>query len=343
MKHIETTAWADFLMKDLFNVVKGSRLTKSDMRDGTIRHVGASRFNNGVTAMIGNKERIHPGNLLTVCYDGPVGTTFYQDEPFWATDAVNVLYPLFDLTEARAMFLIPVIQEAGSRFDYGEKWGMAVMKATPIKLPVTVDGVPDWEHMESSMTEVMTTRERALDILAQLHARPSHAINTVDWGRFSIGDLFHVIKGSRLTSQQREEGIIPYVGASSHNNGITEYIANDDHLHRAGTLTVCYNGPVGTTFYQPQDFWASDDVNVLYPKFEMSENIGLFFVPIIERLGSKYAYVDKWKQEDMRASLLPLPVDTAGVPDWKHMEETIKSLMLQREKVLDALVEVSRD
>lgn len=342
MKEIDTAEWVDFAIEDLFTVVKGSRLTKSNMREGTIRHIGASQFDNGITAMIANDENVHPGNLLTVCYDGPVGTTFYQAERFWATDAVNVLYPRFDLTEARAMFLIPVIQEAGSRFDYGEKWGMAVMKTTPIKLPVTADALPDWDFMESTMTEISLGRERALDALANLIPSHAHRIDTDAWSAFTLNELFEVVKGSRLTSLERTPGQIPYVGASSLNNGITEYVSNDENLHRSGILTVCYNGPVGTTFYQPDTFWASDDVNVLYPRFEMSVEIALFMIPIIKHLGSSYAYIDKWKIEDMRASSLLLPVTDAGAPDWSSIEETMRLVMRQREQALDAFVSLER-
>ena len=40
--------------------------------------------------------------------------------------------------------------------------------------------------------------------------------------------------------------------------------------HDGNTLTINYDGSVGETFYQPEDFWASDSVNILYPKFELN-------------------------------------------------------------------------
>ena len=168
MKYIDTSSWGKFLISDLFNVVKGSRLTKGKMRDGNIRHIGASQFDNGVTAMIANDDNLHPGNMLTVCYDGPVGKTFYQPERFWATDAVNVLYPRFELNEARGLFLAPVIKEAGSAFDYGQKWGMEAMKKTSLRLPVTSNNDPDWDHMETLMSSIITQREQALEALTTL-------------------------------------------------------------------------------------------------------------------------------------------------------------------------------
>lgn len=162
-------------------------------------------------------------------------------------------------------------------------------------------------------------------------------IDTSQWGDFRIGELFEVVKGSRLTKAAMRGGDIRYVGASQFNNGVTGTIGNNDHLHPGNVLTVCYNGPVGTTFYQDEVFWASDDVNVLYPKFDMTSRTGMFIVPIIERLGSAYAYVDKWSLEVMKSSILHLPVTPAGDPDWDMMEQTMREVTERMTENLDAL------
>ena len=68
-------------------------------------------------------------------------------------------------------------------------------------------------------------------------------------------------------------------GYNKHSLGVvhpTAKIANKEHLHKGGTITVSYNGSVGETFYQEEPFWASDDVNVLYPKFNLTKNIAMF-------------------------------------------------------------------
>lgn len=149
-------------------------------------------------------------------------------------------------------------------------------------------------------------------------------INTNNWQEFRIGDLFNVLKGARLVSTDRIPGETPYVGATRFNNGITGYIGNDEKLHDGNVLTVCYNGPVGTTFYQPVPFWGTDDVSVFYPKFPMNPEIGLFIAPIIEVVGSRYAYIDKWKLVDMVDTELLLPVAPDGEPDWAFMKSTMK-------------------
>lgn len=146
-------------------------------------------------------------------------------------------------------------------------------------------------------------------------------VNINSWKPFRIDSLFDIVKGSRLTKQRMKEGKIRYVGAAAFNNGITNYIGNDDQTHPAGTLTVCYNGSIGQTYYQDELFWATDDVNVLYPKMQMSKYVALFIAPLIKVVGKNYAYSDKWKVEDMKASIIYLPVREDGSPDFNFMEE----------------------
>mgnify|MGYP002508134020 CR=1 FL=1 len=49
MKRIDIQDWKPFMLGSLFDIVKGSRLTKKDMKEGDIRYVGATAFNNGIT------------------------------------------------------------------------------------------------------------------------------------------------------------------------------------------------------------------------------------------------------------------------------------------------------
>lgn len=118
MAKIDTSGWKEFLVGELFDVVKGTRLTKANMIPGDIRFIGSSAMNNGCTAMVGNTENMHPANTITVCYNGSVGETFYQDQPFLASDDVNVLYPKFDMTKEIALFIAPLIKSVSARYCY---------------------------------------------------------------------------------------------------------------------------------------------------------------------------------------------------------------------------------
>lgn len=157
------------------------------------------------------------------------------------------------------------------------------------------------------------------------------------WGEFKIKDLFDVIKGTRLTRADMKDGAIKFIGSSAMNNGETHRIANNEKLHPANTITVCYNGSIGETFYQDEEFWASDDVNVLYPKFEMNKYHALFICPIIKSIGQKYAFIDKWKQEDMKNEIIQLPITSTGSPNWQYMEDYMRRIMRESEHTLTTL------
>ena len=142
------TAWKPYSLKSLFQIKKGKRLTKAKMTQGTTPHIGSIDSNNGVSAFIGQKP-IHAANTITVNYDGSVGEAYYQPVEFWATDAVNVLYPRFKLTPYIAMFLLAVIRLEKYRFNYGRKWNIGRMEESVIKLPTSANGQPDWQFVEN--------------------------------------------------------------------------------------------------------------------------------------------------------------------------------------------------
>lgn len=145
--------WAEFRMGDIFRFVKGRRLTKADMVDGSVNYLGAISENNGVRQHIqADREEISAPNCITVNYNGSVGEAFYQEEPFWASDDVNILYANgWDMNRYNALFIVTVIKANRYRFSYGRKWALEKMKDTVIKLPCTVDGKPDYAYMETYM------------------------------------------------------------------------------------------------------------------------------------------------------------------------------------------------
>lgn len=142
--------WRDFLLGDLFEIKKGKRLTKAERFPGPTRFVGASEKNNGITDTT-DVGPLFPAGSLTVAYNGSVGYAFYQDEPFFACDDVNVLVPKEPLSRWSQLFVATVIKHGRHRFTYGYKWTLTRMVTTAIRLPATASGEPDWDYMERFM------------------------------------------------------------------------------------------------------------------------------------------------------------------------------------------------
>lgn len=167
-KTIDILGWREFSLggdNGLFRIVKGTRLTKANMKDGNINFIGSSSVNNGITNHISNLEHIHPANLITVSYNGSIGEAFYQEKPFWASDDVNVFYPNFKQSFEIAMFLIPLIRKIGQKYKFVDKWKLEDMCNDKITLPINGNGEPDWEYMENYMKNIMDDTKSKLNIL----------------------------------------------------------------------------------------------------------------------------------------------------------------------------------
>lgn len=149
-----------------------------------------------------------------------------------------------------------------------------------------------------------------------------------NWKWFKYNEIFEIKKGKRLTKADMINGDIPYIGATDSNNGITAKISNDEHLHSANTITVSYNGSIAEAYYQTKEFWATDDVNVLYPKFAMNAYSALFCTTIINKEKYRFNYGRKWDKELMNVSTIKLPVDNNGNPDWQWIENYVKETLI---------------
>lgn len=153
-------------------------------------------------------------------------------------------------------------------------------------------------------------------------------MNTENWKWFRYDEIFEIRKGKRLTTADMEVGNIRYIGAIDSHNGVSNYISNDEHIHESNTITVSYNGSVGFAYFQDKPFWATDDVNVLYPKFPLNVNIALFLCTMIEKEQYRYNYGRKWTKDIMEKSIIKLPTTENGQPDWQWMENYAKNTLL---------------
>lgn len=327
MKQIDTKQWKEFIIKDLFTVKRPSARSQANYNDGDIPFVASGNFNNGVLKYLEPKkgEILDAGNCITV---SPIdGSSFYQEDDFLgrggAGSSIILLYNS-NLNLYNGYFIATVIRTVCRKYAYSNMANKDTIGAEKIKLPVDETGNPDFSYMESYMKNLELAVSTSLTDLQS--AKKSDISGTLDissWKLFQISELFNVQKGKRLTKADMKDGKIRFIGASAINNGITAYISNDEHLHPQNTITLSYNGSIGEAFYQDEMFWASDDVNVLYPKFEMNREMAFFIIPLLKTVGKRYAFIDKWKKEDMEKSKIPLPVDKDGNPDYKYMENYI--------------------
>ena len=320
MNKIDTNKWSEFSVEYLFRVLKCSKKVgqKETNEEGKVPVYSSESLNNGIVGYCNLEPTwiVDPKNPLYLIFGDHTRTFHIADSSFCVADNVKVLLPLHAEMSVKVLqFISSVWQKEIPNLGYSRHWSAA--KKVRILLP-SKDGVPDWQYMEDYMRNIELRVQSSISAFnAAKYGLTS--INTNYWKEFTINELFRIVKGKRLTKANMVAGEINYIGATAFNNGVSAKIGNTKYLHPAGTITVCYNGSIGQTFYQEQPFWASDDVNVLYPKFKISKYIAHFICPIIYKISLNYAYVDKWTADKMRVSKILLPAK-GNEPDWHYME-----------------------
>lgn len=103
-------------------------------------------------------------------------------------------------------------------------------------------------------------------------------LNVQDWKEFEVKKRFDICAGNYYSSDDYEIGVTPYVSASASNNGVGQMINLPPDFRSNKIVT----GKVECkAFYQGKPFSATSDANVYTPKFEMTQNVGLFLTSII--------------------------------------------------------------
>lgn len=144
------------------------------------------------------------------------------------------------------------------------------------------------------------------------------------WQSFYLTDLFEV-KGTKTTSllelQEFGVGKFPFVTTQATSNGIEGFY--NFYTEKGRVLTID-SAVLGFCSYQDTDFTASDHVEKLIPKFNMTQNIAMFLVTIMNREQYRYNYGRKASQERLKSRSIKLPAKN-GKPDWDFMEKFINS------------------
>ena len=317
----------------MFEIQKGKRLTKADMREGNINFIGASAVNNGVTAKIANCEYLHSSNTITVNYNGSVGSSFYQNERFWASDDVNVLYPLFPMNRLIAMFLIPIIQRKGSQYAFVDKWKKEYMEKDSICLPATADGQPDWQYMEQYIADKEKQATQWLDTLQNISCLGGgQRVDNQYWREYMVGNLFpKIVKPSVIHSKSvvQDKNGIPYVVRTKFNNGIKCRVVMESTYRPSPAGTISFGSENSTFFYQPEAYISGRDIYYI-DTTHLSRHCCQFIVSCLQTITQRYSYNFGLFPDLLKKEKIKLPATSDGNPDWEYMDAYMRHLESQQ-------------
>lgn len=285
-------------LQEVFDVSYGSKLDFNKMTQVKmdIDFVGRSGKNNGVAAKVDLIEGVKPysSGLMTVALGGSVLSTFLQVNKFYTSQNVAVLKPIQPMTEHEKLFYCYVIHSNAFRFSTCGREANRTLKT--LEVP-SLDEIPNWVNKPN--IDQFKGADKPFTTSA------SFDLDDTEWKYFKYCEVFEIKKGLRLTKANMQVGSTPFIGSTDSNNGLTNFVGQKP-IHEGNVITVNYNGSVGESFYQPLPFWASDDVNVLYPREcvfpYFNAYIALFVIPLIKIEQFRFNYGRKWHTDRMNDS-----------------------------------------
>lgn len=154
-----------------------------------------------------------------------------------------------------------------------------------------------------------------------------------EWKHFRMPEIFGLIqRGKRLKNADHVPGIVPYVSSTANNNGVDDYIEATPGTRAFGDcISLANSGSVGTAFYEPFEYVASDHVTALKTE-GMSKYVYLFLIATIEKQGSNFNFNREINDARIKNMQIMLPIDDSGKPDYEYMEQYAKNMMLRKYK-----------
>ena len=161
-------------------------------------------------------------------------------------------------------------------------------------------------------------------------------IDMTDWKAFFVGDLFDIINGKGITTEEIENypGDLEAVQSGEGNNGVMGHI-DKAYCCRKGypyceepCLTVARSGTSGIVSFHQKGCFVGDSAKILLLKEPRAKTIQvyLFMQTLLAANRFKYTYGRKVTEALYKETAVKLPASSDGKPDWQWMESYIDSL-----------------
>ena len=334
---LDKVKWKTFRFTEVFQEIqRGKRLTKANQTNGPKPYISSTSENNGVDAFIGNETGIRKfEDVLTLANSGSVGSTFYQQFEFVASDHVTALKS--DNADKYAyLFLSTVVKRLEEKYSFNREINDSRIKREKVILPADKEGNPNFQYMSDFVKKLELDKAQEVLEYIYIYIRMMNILEEkvceISWKDFWIEDVCEIKSGIRLTKANQEIGLRPFVGASDSDNGVTAFVSNKNKSLDANVLGVNYNGSVVENFYHPYEAIFSDDVKRLKWKDEIYGNkyTYLFLKQMILSQKIKYAYGYKFNGERMKRQKIMLPVTNTGLPDYNCMTSYMQKQELEQ-------------
>ena len=340
--------WGEFNFLEIFSEIYIAPSSDSNkLKSGNTPFIGRSSANNGYQGEYDVKEnKIIKSNCITISMVGEP-KSFYQEHDFTCSQNILILRNDKNLNKNISFFLCAIINNylIKKGYGYGYPVGLKRVKRNLILVPKDKFGNPNWQFMEDYIKQEQ--REIAQKVVSYYEQKVLEigfdlvGLEDVEWGNFKIGELFDFArkpsKGLNNIKINKEDGV-SYLGATNRNNGVLEFVEQDEKLIYDGNCIAFIRngeGSMGYSIYKKEKFIATQDISVGY-NANLDKFNGMFITTIADRVRGKYNFGYKRNQNRLENESLALPSDKNGNPHWEYMSKFMQKLEAENlEKVLE--------
>ena len=258
-------------------------------------------------------KKPNPAHTLSIAGSGSVLSTFYHDYEYYSGRDVYIAKPKYNLAREQMIYYAYVIEQNKYRYSFGRQANKTMKDIL----------VPDIDELPDFVNNISVSDIKFIDkpICQKME------LNTIDWKWFALKNIFEIERGVRLTKEDREKGLIPLITAGYKNEGVAEYISNEEMKRYNNAITI---DMFSYCFYREYVFCCDDNILVLSNKM-LNKYSGLFMVTVLDNESYKYQYGRQYRQKNFKKHKIKLPATNEGQPDWKFMEDYIKSYLTQNQ------------
>lgn len=345
MSQIDISEWKEFKVGDILNInsskyiyhARNLYIEDNKLNNKYYPYVVRTEFNNGIRGYIEeDQSTLNSGHTISLAQD--TAQFFYQEEPYFTGNKIKICAlndDTVELTKNKALFLISALYKAFATFSYDSSFNVTRLNKVIIKLPVDKDGDPDWQYMDTYIAKLTALAHKNVSSLKQAKAKPAK-LSIDHWGEFKVSDWFD-IRPSKYTKENGkvlknaelfDGGNNPVIVNSNTNNGIGGYTSKP--LTEQGNVITYSDTTDGasTIFYQDKPFVGYSHVKVILPKSKLSQATMIYLTSIIISAikNQKYDFSYKLTTDKMLNTIIKLPIDAKGEPDWEYMDNQVRHL-----------------
>lgn len=148
--------WKEFLIIDLFECIqRGKRLTKKNQKNGNIPYISSTSQMNGINNFISNNVNVRIfENCLTLANSGSVGSTFYHQYSYVASDHVTHLKNT-EYSKYTYLFIATQLNKLSEKYNFNREINDKRISRERILLPVDENGKLDVNYMDQYMINLI--------------------------------------------------------------------------------------------------------------------------------------------------------------------------------------------